>query len=129
MPLEPAHPTARNLDMLHQRAQCAKLRGAPARCRRAPVDLVGMHRALQVLVQARELPERAVAQHALVRAAVPRLGRRPFLDYARGVGPAGACEQARGVCDDARAVPGDDGAVDGLPGHTRGACAGLEVEE
>jgi len=71
------HATGASLDVLTQRAERDKLDTAIRLG--APVDLFLVAWALQVLVEAGERRKRVIAQEALVRLAVPRAVRRPYL--------------------------------------------------
>lgn len=127
---KPAHPAARRLNVLQQRAERRKLRVAPAPRRRAAVDPVCVRRAAQVLVQARERAVLAVAEDALVRAAIPRALRRPVLRLgAREVGAVGVLDEPAGVGDDVVAVSFGGVFVDEMARRARGAGSGLQVKE
>lgn len=68
---EPLHAAALALDMLHEPAERAELHAAPVEEVRALVDALRVRGAPQVRVERAERAERAVAQHALVRARRP----------------------------------------------------------
>lgn len=116
MPLEPPHAAHPALDMLHKPTKRPKLLATAVDERRTLVYPVRVRGAAEVRVERVEGAVRAVAQHALVRAAVPRRGGRPAVDN-RGGG-------RRGV----RAVgPGDEPARVG--DHVRGvALHGVAVD-
>ena len=95
----------------------------------APVYLVLVDRALQVLVEPGEIIKRPVAKEALVREPVPRAFRRP---RHRGRGRLGAAERAgeqtRRVRDVVVRVGANDELVELCARHAGRAGARLEVE-
>ena len=113
--LKPVDAALLALHMLHEPAQRLELLLAPVPHRRAPIELVLVHGALDVLVERVELAERLVAQVALVRGAVPRPLRCPRGHlWARVV-----FEEARGVGEDAVTVETRDESVDRSAIHMR----------
>ena len=125
---EHPHATGPALDVLTQPAERDKLGGAVRLW--APIYLVLVARALQVLIEPRERVERGVAQETLVRLAVPRaLGRPRFHGHGRLVMAQRARKQAVGVRDVVVRVRADDEAVELLAGHAGRTGSRLEMED
>ena len=84
----------------------------------APVYLVIVARALQVLVEAREHLKLGMAQEALVRLPVPPAFCGPRGCGCGGLeGPLWSSQKARGIRDVVARVSADDEAVELLAGH------------
>lgn len=113
------------LDML---AECAERFELDTAVRLwAPVYLLLVDSALQVLIEAGECPEREVAYEALVPRPIPRSVRRPRLRR-RGFVPSRPADEPVGVRDNAVSVRPHDSAVHIIACHARRAGSRLEVE-
>jgi hypothetical protein len=112
---EHPHATGSSLDVLAQSAQRDKL--ATAIRLGTPVNLALVARALQVLVEAGERPERGVAQETFERHPIPRAVRRPYCRRQRRIVPTRPTEQPRGIRDDVVSVRADDQAVELVARH------------
>jgi len=125
---EHPHATRPAFDVLTQPAERDKLGGAVRLW--APIDLVLVARAPQVLIEPPERVECGVAQETLVCLAVPRaLGRPRFRGRGRLVVAQRAREQAVGVRDVVVRVGADDEAVEPLARHAGRTGSRLEMED